>query len=82
MFDVVVISGEVGMRKPERQIFELTLDRLGLPAAECVFIDDMAHNVAAAGEAGLAGIVHRSFDETASELQTLFPGAGWIHLRP
>jgi len=82
MFDVVVISGEVGMRKPERQIFDLTLDRPRLPAAECVFIDDMAHNVAAAGEAGLAGIVHRSFDETASELQTLFPGAGWIHLRP
>jgi epoxide hydrolase-like predicted phosphatase len=82
MFDVVVISGEVGMRKPERQIFDLTLDRLGLPAAECVFIDDMAHNVAAAGEAGLAGIVHGSFDETASELQRLFPGAGWIHVRP
>ena len=81
MFDVVVISGEVGMRKPERQIFDLTLDRIGLPAAECVFIDDMAHNVAAAGEVGLAGIVHRSFDQTASELETLFPGAGWIHRR-
>jgi haloacid dehalogenase superfamily, subfamily IA, variant 3 with third motif having DD or ED len=81
MFDVVVISGEVGMRKPEREIFELTLDRMGLPAGECVFIDDMAHNVAAAAKAGLAGIVHRTFDETASELEALFPGAGWIHLR-
>ena len=81
MFDVVVISGEVGMRKPERQIFDLTLDRIRLPAAECVFIDDMAHNVAAAGEAGLAAILHRSFDQTASELEALFPGAGWIHLR-
>jgi len=81
MFDVVVISGEVGMRKPEREIFELTLDRMGLPAGECVFIDDMAHNVAAAAKAGLAGIVHRTFDETASELEALFPGAGWIHRR-
>jgi epoxide hydrolase-like predicted phosphatase len=81
MFDVVVISGEVGMRKPEREIFELTLERMGLPAGECVFIDDMAHNVAAAAKAGLAGIVHRSFDETATELEALFPGAGWIHLR-
>ncbi len=81
MFDVVVISGEVGMRKPEREIFELTLDRMGLPAGECVFIDDMAHNVAAAAKAGLAGIVHRTFDETASELDALFPGAGWIHRR-
>jgi epoxide hydrolase-like predicted phosphatase len=81
MFDVVVISGEVGMRKPERQIFEFTLHRLGLPAAECVFIDDMAHNVVAAAQAGLVGIEHRTFEETAGELEALFPGAGWIHRR-
>ena len=81
MFDAVVISGEVGMRKPEREIFELTLDRLGLSAGDCVFIDDMPHNIAAAAEAGLAGIVHRTFDETAGELEVLFPGAGWIHQR-
>lgn len=78
MFDAVVISGEVGMRKPERAIYELTLDRLGLQASECVFIDDMARNVAAAAQAGLAGIVHRTFAETAGELEALFPGAGWI----
>jgi epoxide hydrolase-like predicted phosphatase len=78
MFDVVVISGEVGMRKPEPEIFELTLSRIGLPAPECVFIDDMAHNIAAAQRAGLAGIVHRSFDETTGALEALFPGAGWI----
>jgi epoxide hydrolase-like predicted phosphatase len=81
MFDAVVISGEVGMRKPEREIFELTLDRIGLPAGECVFIDDIPHNVAAAAEAGLVGIVHRTFEETAGELEALFPGAGWIHQR-
>jgi epoxide hydrolase-like predicted phosphatase len=81
MFDAVVISGEVGMRKPEREIFELTLDRIGLPAGECVFIDDMAHNIAGAEKAGLTGIVHRTFDETAGELEALFPCAGWIHRR-
>jgi epoxide hydrolase-like predicted phosphatase len=81
MFDIVVISGEVGMRKPEPGIFELVLDRIGLPADECVFIDDMAHNIAAAEQAGLVGIVHRTFDETILELQALFPGAGWIHQR-
>ena len=81
MFDAVVISGEVGMRKPERKIFELVLDRIGLPAGECVFIDDVPHNIAAAAEAGLVGIVHRTFDETARVLETLFPGAGWIHQR-
>jgi len=81
MFDAVVISGEVGMRKPEPEIFELALDRIGLTAGECVFIDDMAHNIAAAELAGLVGIVHRSFEQTAGELQSLFPGAGWIHQR-
>jgi epoxide hydrolase-like predicted phosphatase len=81
MFDAVVISGEVGMRKPEREIFELVLDRIGLPAGECVFIDDIPHNVSAAAEAGLVGIVHRTFEETASELEALFPDARWIHQR-
>ena len=81
MFDAVVISGEVGMRKPEPGIFELALRRIGLRAGECVFIDDMAHNVDAAQQAGLAGIVHRTFDETAAELALLFPGASWIHQR-
>ena len=81
MFNTVVISGEVGMRKPEPEIFELVIHRMGLPADECVFIDDMAHNIVAAEQAGLAGIVHRTFDETAVELEALFPGAGWIHRR-
>ena len=81
MFDTVVISGEVGMRKPERQIFELALDRIGLPASQCVFVDDVPHNIDAALEAGLVGIVHRSFEETAGELEALFPGASWIHQR-
>jgi epoxide hydrolase-like predicted phosphatase len=81
MFDTVVISGEVGMRKPEPGIFELVVHRMGLPADKCVFIDDMAHNIVAAQQAGLAGIVHRTFDQTAVELEALFPGAGWIHQR-
>jgi putative hydrolase of the HAD superfamily len=69
------------MRKPEPGIFELVLGRIGLPAHECVFVDDMAHNIVAAQQAGLAGIVHRTFDQTAAELEALFPGAGWIHQR-
>jgi epoxide hydrolase-like predicted phosphatase len=81
MFDSVVISGEVGMRKPDREIFELALDRIGLPPQECVFVDDMPRNIAAAVHVGLVGILHRSFQETAGELEALFPGAGWIHKR-
>ena len=74
MFDAVVISGEVGMRKPEPEIFVLALERIGLPAGECAFVDDLPHNVAAAARQGLVGIVHRTFEETAGELEVLFPG--------
>ena len=71
LFDTVVISGEVGMRKPERAIYELVLDRLALPAAACVFVDDLAANVAAAVEVGMVGVLHRSVDQTAAELEVL-----------
>jgi putative hydrolase of the HAD superfamily len=69
------------MRKPEREIFDLALEHIGLPGAECVFIDDVPNNIAAAEQAGLVGIVHRTFDETATALEALFPNAGWIHQR-
>ena len=72
MFDVVVISGEVGMRKPEPEIFEHTLALLGLPAAACVFVDDLAPNVAAAVEVGMVGVQHTSYEATRLELEALF----------
>ncbi|MFO1541345.1 MAG: HAD-IA family hydrolase [Chloroflexota bacterium] len=71
MFDVVVISGEVGMRKPEPGIFALTLDRLGLPAQRCVFVDDLGHNIEAAAALGLAGVHHTGYDATVRELEAL-----------
>ncbi len=72
MFDVVVISGEVGMRKPEPRIFEHALGLLGLHAEECVFVDDLAHNVSAAEALGIVGVRHRSYAETLVELEALF----------
>lgn len=81
MFDAVVISGEVGLRKPEPEIFVLALERIGVPAGECAFVDDMPQNVAAAARQGLVGIVHRSFEDTAGELEALFPGATWVRQR-
>lgn len=72
MFDVVVISGEVGLRKPELEIFELTCARLGVPASACVFVDDLQPNVSAAGELGMTGILHRGYDQTAARLEELF----------
>jgi len=64
MFDAVVISGEVGMRKPEHRIYHHTLELLDAPAESSVFVDDLAHNVAAAEELGMAGVVHSSYEET------------------
>jgi epoxide hydrolase-like predicted phosphatase len=72
MFDVVVISGEVGRRKPEPEIFELTVDRLGVDAGHCVFVDDLKVNVEAADRLGMTGILHRSYEQTASRLEELF----------
>jgi putative hydrolase of the HAD superfamily len=72
MFDVVVISGEVGMRKPEPRIFHHTLDLLGLPPEACVFVDDLAPNVRAAVDLGMVGVLHTSYAATAAELEALF----------
>ena len=72
MFDAVVISGEVGMRKPERRIYVHTCELLGLAPAQCVFVDDLAHNVAAAVEVGMVGVHHTAYATTESELSALF----------
>jgi epoxide hydrolase-like predicted phosphatase len=71
LFDAVVISGEVGMRKPEPRIFEHLLALIDLPATDCVFVDDLPHNVTAAVELGFVGVVHRTYEETALELEAI-----------
>jgi len=72
MFDVVVISGEVGMRKPDADIYQHTLELLGLSAQECVFVDDLPHNVKAAAELGFVAVHHTDYASTLAELETLF----------
>jgi putative hydrolase of the HAD superfamily len=72
MFDAVVISGEVGMRKPDPEIFEHTLALLGLTAGECVFVDDLRRNVRAAVSLGFVGVRHTDYATTAAELEALF----------
>ncbi|MEV6286029.1 HAD family phosphatase [Kribbella sp. NPDC051770] len=72
MFDDLVISGEVGLRKPEPEIYLLAAERVGLPPAECVFVDDLELNVEAARKLGMTAIHHTAYDETKRELETLF----------
>jgi len=71
LFDGVVISGEVGMRKPEHRIYRHALEMIGLPPEQCVFIDDIEANVAAARELGIAGILHTGPAATLAELERL-----------
>jgi putative hydrolase of the HAD superfamily len=72
VFELVVDSAFVGMRKPEPGIYTLTLDRLGLPAEACVFVDDLEINVEAARALGMAGIVHRDAAQTIAALEGQF----------
>ena len=56
LFGDIVVSGEVGVAKPDPAIFEVLRERVGRPLEECVFVDDGPKNVAAAAEAGLDAI--------------------------
>lgn len=71
MFDAVVISAEVGMRKPEPRIFLHAAQLLDLQPAECIFIDDIQANITAAEQAGFTGVLHTDADSTASRLGDL-----------
>jgi putative hydrolase of the HAD superfamily len=71
LFELVVDSAFVGVRKPEPAIYELTLERLGLPAAACVFVDDLEPNVAAARELGMHGVHFRDTDQAIGEIDAL-----------
>ena len=59
LFDAWVISGLEGVRKPDPAIYELAVERIGLPAAECVFVDDLPGNLKPARALGMATVVHR-----------------------
>jgi putative hydrolase of the HAD superfamily len=69
LFELVVDSAFVGMRKPDPEIYELTLSRLGLPAHACVFLDDIDVNVATAVELGMKGIHFRDTAQAIAEIE-------------
>ena len=74
IFETVVDSGFVGMRKPDPAIYALMLERLALPAEACVFVDDLAHNIEAARALGFAVVHHDDTARTISELDALLAG--------
>jgi putative hydrolase of the HAD superfamily len=72
IFEVVVDSAFVGMRKPEREIYELTLERLGdVRAEECVFVDDVDVNCAMAVELGMTAVQYVSPDQAVAEIRAV-----------
>ena len=71
VFDAVVISGEVGLRKPAREIYVLGAERIGMAPNDCVFVDDLRVNLAPAESLGMATVHHRAADETIAQLERL-----------
>ena len=71
VFETVVDSGFVGMRKPEPGIYELMLERLGLPGEVCAFVDDLQINIDAAQAFGMHGVVFRDTGQAIAELDAL-----------
>lgn len=72
IFEVVVDSAFVGMRKPEPGIYELTLERLGgVLADECLFVDDLDVNCATAQNLGMTAVHYRGTDQAIAEIRAL-----------
>lgn len=71
LFDAVVKSGEVGVRKPSRRAFARVCDRLGTSLNETVMVDDLPLNIRGAEKAGMIGVLHRSAPATEMELAQL-----------
>jgi putative hydrolase of the HAD superfamily len=69
LFEEVVISGEVGMRKPDPDAYLHTAERLGVRPEECVFVDDHDDNVEAARRIGMRTVHHRETPDTVEELE-------------
>lgn len=72
IFDATVISGDVGLHKPQPEIYELGAERLGVAPTQCVFVDDLRENVAGAEAVGMTAVLHRGAEGSIAELQRLF----------
>jgi epoxide hydrolase-like predicted phosphatase len=71
MFDAVVISDQVGLRKPDPEIFKLTAAKLGLSPSECLFVDDTEHNLPGAAGLGMATLFFTGAEAEVAEIERL-----------
>jgi epoxide hydrolase-like predicted phosphatase len=79
LFDPVVISGEVGLRKPLAPIYQLALERLDLPAGRVLFVDDAEPNVLGARTVGMQALLHADAAATRAAVAEQVPD---LPLRP
>jgi putative hydrolase of the HAD superfamily len=71
LFDAVVISADVGLHKPQPEIYRLASTRLGVQPARCIFVDDLRENCAGAEAVGMTAVLHREPAETVAQLEAL-----------
>jgi putative hydrolase of the HAD superfamily len=71
LFDETVISGDVGLHKPQPEIYVLACERLGVEPGDCVFVDDLRENVTGAEAVGMTAILHRDSAATVARLEAL-----------
>jgi putative hydrolase of the HAD superfamily len=71
LFDAVVISAEVGLHKPQPEIYRLAAERLGVATTDCVIVDDLRENCAGAEAVGMTAVLHRDADQTIARIQEL-----------
>jgi len=71
LFDATVVSGREGFRKPDPRMYLLGAERLGLPPAACVMVDDLPFNLAPAAELGMATVLHHDPGATIKRLEVL-----------
>jgi len=69
--DLIIYSHEVGLAKPDKRIFQLTCERLGLPPHETIFLDDYEPNITAAREFGMQAILFRDTGQAIAEICAL-----------
>ncbi len=72
--DLVVISAEEGMAKPNPRIYTLTLERLGVAPEEAVFLDDNGDNIAAARELGIHAVLFVDREQAIADVRTVLEG--------
>jgi epoxide hydrolase-like predicted phosphatase len=71
LFDAVVISGDVGLHKPQPEIFLMGAERIGVAPEDCVFVDDLRENCEGAEAVGMKAILHRGAEGTIPQLEEL-----------